>query len=394
MTEENKKIQNSRLREDDTEKNMKILLLTLEYPPFFGGVSSYYYNLVNTWNKKADLVPIVVLNNNDNSLINNKLPALKWLPSIFQLWKNIKKNNIDHVIVGNILPLGTATFFVAKFLPIKYSIILHGMDLAFALKTPRKKNLAIKILNKAENIICSNSFVAQLAKEFVTDENKIKVVTPGLDVQDILNNKLRDTKILETELITKYNLQEKYILFSSSRIVKRKGMDQVIKSMPKLISLVPNLVYVVGGAGPDEEYLKQLANSFPQQIKSRIIFLGKTTEEEKWTWFNLCDDFVMPSRNIEGDFEGFGIVYLEANLAGKPVIAGDSGGVRDAVIDGVNGILVNPENLENIIEAIVTLVKNKEVGRKLGEQGRERVIKEFSWENKIEEVKKIIYAVK
>ena len=372
---------------------MKILLFTLEYPPFFGGVSSYYYNLVNTWNKKADLVPIVVLNNNANSLINNKLPALKWLPSIFQLWKNIKKNNIDHVIVGHLLPLGIATFLVAKFLPIKYSIILHGMDLAFALKTPRKKSLAIKILNQAENIICSNSFVAQLAKEFVTDENKIKVVTPGLDVQDILNNKLRDTKILETELITKYNLQEKYILFSSSRIVKRKGMDQVIKSMPKLISLVPNLVYVVGGAGPDEEYLKQLANSFPQQIKSRIIFLDKTTEEEKWTWFNLCDAFIMPSRNIEGDFEGFGIVYLEANLAGKPVIAGDSGGVRDAVINGVNGILVNPENLEDIIEAIVTLVKNKEVGQKLGEQGRERVIKEFSWENKIEEVREIIFSV-
>jgi len=170
-------------------------------------------------------------------------------------------------------------------------------------------------------------------------------------------------------------------------------MDQVIKSMPKLISLAPNLVYVIGGAGPDEEYLKQLANSFPQQIKSRIIFLGKTTEEEKWTWFNLCNTFIMPSRNIEGDFEGFGIVYLEANLAGKPVIAGDSGGVRDAVIDGVNGILVNPENLEDIIEAIVTLVKNKEVSQKLGEQGRERVIKEFSWENKIEEVKKIVFSV-
>jgi len=372
---------------------MKFLLFTLEYPPFFGGVSSYYFNLVNCWNKKIDVAPIIVLNNNDNLLINNKLPALKWLPAIFQLWRSIKKNNIDHVIVGHLLPLGTATYFVAKFLPIKYSVILHGMDLAFAIKTPRKKSLAIKVLNKAENIICSNSFVAQLAKEFVTDENKIRVVTPGLDVEDILNNKLRDTKILETELVAKYNLQDKYILFSSSRIVKRKGMDQVIKSMPKLISLAPNLVYVIGGAGPDEEYLKQLANSFPQQIKSRIIFLGKTTEEEKWTWFNLCNTFIMPSRNIEGDFEGFGIVYLEANLAGKPVIAGDSGGVRDAVIDGVNGILVNPENLEDIIEAIVTLVKNKEVSQKLGEQGRERVIKEFSWENKIEEVKKIVFSV-
>ena len=95
----------------------------------------------------------------------------------------------------------------------------------------------------------------------------------------------------------------------------------------------------------------------------------------------------MPSRQIKEDFEGFGIVYLEANLCSKPVIAGDSGGVRDAVKNGINGLLVNSENIEEITEAVIKLAKDKNLREKLGRQGKERVIKEFNWEK---QTKKII----
>jgi len=98
----------------------------------------------------------------------------------------------------------------------------------------------------------------------------------------------------------------------------------------------------------------------------------------------------MPSRNIDGDFEGFGIVYLEANLLGKPVIAGDSGGVKDAVINGYNGILVNPEDNKEIKNAILKLSKDEKFREKLGEQGKERVINEFSWEKRTEKIYQII----
>jgi len=114
--------------------------------------------------------------------------------------------------------------------------------------------------------------------------------------------------------------------------------------------------------------------------KVKAIFLGKITDEEKWAWMDLCDIFIMPSRNIDDDFEGFGIVYLEANLSGKPVIAGDTGGVRDAVQNGVSGLLVDPENVDEIANAIIKLSKDKELIKKLGEQGRERAIREFNWE--------------
>ncbi len=98
----------------------------------------------------------------------------------------------------------------------------------------------------------------------------------------------------------------------------------------------------------------------------------------------------MPSRDIEGDFEGFGIVYLEANLCGKPVIAGNSGGVKDAVSDGVSGLMVEPENLEGIANAISRLSNDKDLRDKLGSQGKERAIREFSWENQAANLCKII----
>ena len=112
-------------------------------------------------------------------------------------------------------------------------------------------------------------------------------------------------------------------------------------------------------------------------VKDNIFFLGKISEEEKWAWLNLSDIFIMPSRQIKEDFEGFGIVYLEANFCGKPVIAGDSGGVRDAVEDGTNGLLVDPEDMDNISDAIIELAKNRDLRKKLGQQGRERAITEF-----------------
>jgi phosphatidylinositol alpha-1,6-mannosyltransferase len=124
-------------------------------------------------------------------------------------------------------------------------------------------------------------------------------------------------------------------------------------------------------------------------LKDKIIIINQTTDAERDQWYNASDIFIMPSRNINGDFEGFGIVYLEANLAGKPVIAGRSGGVGDAVIDGLNGLMVDPENVNDIREKIIKLALNPELRHKLGEQGRRRVIEEFNWKKQVNKIYKI-----
>ncbi len=378
----------------------KILLFTLEYPPFKGGVANYYENVVKHWPNSDE---IFILNNNDNKLIKPH-----WLFALFKLLREIKNIKIDHVLVGQILPLGTVTYILSKFIKLDYTIFIHGMSISYTFRKSRKKFIAKRILTGAKNIICESNYTAEIVKKFLGEEyaDKVHVVNPGVDasrnleensesedVSDkVTSSKLRVTKPFQaqrmSELQEKYNLKNKIVLFSVGRLVKRKGFDKVIQAMKEATASVPNLYYFIAGDGPDKKYIYDQAEGVPN-----IVFLGKISDEDKWTWLNLCDIFITVSREIKGDFEGFGIVYLEANICKKPVIAGDSGGVRDAVKSAYSGILVDPENIERIADAIITLAKDEDLRKKLGEQGRQRALKEFRWEDKVREICEIICKV-
>lgn len=344
---------------------MKTLLFTLEYPPFKGGVATYYRNIVKYWPEPDS---IFVLDNNNGQILNSTMLP-KWLLSIFLLKKTIRKKKIDHVIVGHILPLGTVMYFLAKFINIKYSVIIHGTDINFALRVKRKRALASKIMKGAQNIICANSYIADFARinfDKMLDP-KIKVVNPGIETDIKINHERAE------ELKIKYRLYNNPLIFSIGRLVKRKGFDSVLRAMPEIKKYYPDLFYVIAGDGPDKKYIKDEGKGL-----SNVIFLGKISDEDKWAWMSLCDIFAMPSRDEDGDIEGFGIVYLEAGLCKKPVIAGKSGGVSDAVLPAVTGIMVEPKNTEKIANSALKLLDNREERRKMGNTARERILKDFS----------------
>ena len=179
---------------------MRVLLFTLEYPPFHGGVAKYYQHIVEDWPRPDN---IFVLHNNDGKLLAKSIWP-HWLPAIWRLYRAIKKNKINHVIVGHILPLGTVTWLVAKFTGIKYSVILHGLDFASAGVSQRKRRLRRLILAGAQDIICNSHFVAaKVAKAFPNIKNKIQAVHPGVRPRGLLDYKL------DLRLKTKYNLENK-----------------------------------------------------------------------------------------------------------------------------------------------------------------------------------------
>ncbi len=343
---------------------MKILLFTIEYPPFKGGIANYYENIAKYWPKKDNFF---VLHNNNNKLISNLIYP-KWLPAIWQLYKIIKQKKINHIFVGHILPLGTIVFLLSKFLKIKYSVFIHGMDLSFALKNKRKKKIAYKILQNAQNIFCNSNYSANLVNNFISCNKKIKVIYPGIKMPSL---KKYDHK--------KY--KNKFILLTVARLTKRKGQDMVIKIFNRLSEKIPNLYYYIAGEGPDRKYLEKLSNNNP-----RIKFLGKVNEEKKWELLQACDIFVMPSRNIKGDAEGFGISFLEAALVKKPSIAGKSGGVKEAVINYETGILVNPESENDIFNGIIKLANDFDLRNNLGEKAMKRALKDFNWQKQVDEI--------
>lgn len=348
---------------------MKTLLLTLEYPPFNGGVANYYANLVKYWPQAEQLE---VINNNQGGLFKDG--AFSWYQVIGKIRHWQKMMTFDYLLIGQILPLGTAAYFASLIKPFKFAVVLHGLDFSSSLARPRKRFLARLILNKADKIICANSRVAQMVLDFNQRlAAKVKIVNPGVEpsspaaspekVQNLQNH---------------YRLENTFTLLTVGRLTLRKGVDAVIKALadPALKDL--KIKYFIAGTGTQEKYLRELAR---QSLRpEEIIFLGEISEADKWNWFYTCDAFIMPAREIGPDFEGFGIVYLEANLAGKPVIAGDSGGVKDAVQDLESGLLVNPEKIEEISQAILRLANDKKLASDLGEKGKRRAQVEFNWE--------------
>ena len=186
-----------------------------------------------------------------------------------------------------------------------------------------------------------------------------------------------------------YGLKGKKVLLTVGRLVERKGHDYVIKALPDIIKEIPEIHYLIVGDGVYRNELERLSGKL--NIRDFITFAGFIPDDELPEYYAMCDVFIMVSREIKekGDVEGFGIVYLEANAMKKPVIAGRSGGITDAVEDGVNGILVNPTEEKEIARVIIKSMKDDKMRRGLGESGYKRVVEKFSPERQAE----ILYKV-
>lgn len=199
-----------------------------------------------------------------------------------------------------------------------------------------------KILSQADEIITISNFTKKKLLLAGAQESKIKIIEPKAHITPN-NFKVTDKEIKKFK--DKYNLNNKKIILTVGRLVSRKGQDMVIKG----ISQIPEAIYLIVGDGPDKERLAKLAKD--NEVSQRVFFTGRLNDQETAISYAVCDLFIMLSREEGDDFEGYGIVFKEAQSFHKPVIAGRSGGTIDAI--GSNGILVDPNNLEEVVKVIM-----------------------------------------
>jgi phosphatidylinositol alpha-1,6-mannosyltransferase len=393
----------------------KTLLITLEFPPQVGGVANLLANLCARLpnDKISVLAPRVPRNylfdqNQKYKIYRRKLiieTVLFWPRWFFLFWHTCRLirqeiieerkggKRTEEILVGQVLPVGYSALILWKLFKIPYSVLTYGMDITLPARNKWKRRMLIMVLRNARRIICAGSFVQSKVVELGMPKEKTIVIypCPNLNQESRTKNQSFDQtqgRELRKEIIKKHNLEGKRILLTVGRLVERKGHDMVIEAMPKVLDKVPNAVYLIVGDGPNLNNLKFKILNF--KLEGKVIFAGKVPDEGLSAYFDLGDVFIMPSREIDGDVEGFGIVYLEANTAGKPVIGGRSGGVSEAVKEGVSGLLVDPLNVNEIAEAIIKLLTNEELRIKLGNQGKERVEKEFRWEREAEKIVKLL----
>jgi phosphatidylinositol alpha-1,6-mannosyltransferase len=152
----------------------------------------------------------------------------------------------------------------------------------------------------------------------------------------------------------------------------------VLEAMQYILKTNPNIVYLIGGEGPALDSIR--SKIVEKKLEQNVKLLGVISNKELVLYHSIGDIFIMPNRTLlDGDTEGFGIVFIEANAAGNPVIGGKAGGATDAIQDGVTGFLVNPTDSYEIATAICRLTNDYKEARQMGQNGRERAWHHFRW---------------
>jgi glycosyltransferase involved in cell wall biosynthesis len=159
-----------------------------------------------------------------------------------------------------------------------------------------------------------------------------------------------------------------------------KGFDTVIRALPLILDRFPDLRYVIVGQGDDQPRLENLARGLG--VQTRVTFAGSLTDQQIAECYRTCDVFVLPSKAtmVNGKWrgEGFGRVYVEASLAGKPVVGSSGGGAAEAVIDQKTGLLVDPSSAEQTASAVLQLLEDPTLARAMGEAGRKWARENFT----------------
>lgn len=314
-----------------------------------------------------------------------KIVKIFWPLGVFLLAS--RRSSIKAVHCGHVLSTGVMGLINYYLTGLPYVVYTHSADILEYQRNPFIKRLLMRVLRYAWVVVANSHFTRKQLLDLGVDPVKIRVAFPRVDYEAL------QRPVQTNELSQRLGLHGKRVLLSVNRLVMRKGNDVVIQAVARLKRQFPDLVYLMVGQGPYVKTLKGLVER--HGLAQHVIFAGGLSDVDVLRAYHLCDVFIMASREIkaQGDAEGFGISFLEANALGKPVIGGRSGGIPDAVVDGQTGRLVDPQDIEQIVEAVTTLLNNPALARQWGEQGRQRVADHFDWRRGVPELSDLFDAL-
>jgi len=287
----------------------------------------------------------------------------------------------DEVHAGRVLSEGLVGLIVARLKKLPLVIYAHGEEIT-TWRQPGKFRMMRFTYRQADCVIANSDFTRNELLKLGVKPNRIALISPGVDLKRFRPG-LEVSDLRASLGLTK---GQKLIL-SLGRLSRRKGFDQVIRSLPFLVDKGINAYYAIIGIGEDHGYLISVARDIG--VSDRLHMLGHVSSDDLPRWFNAADVFAMPNRNINGDTEGFGMVFLEAAACGKPAVAGHAGGTGDAVADGMTGLRVDGGSLEEVATALARLLEDPGFAERLGSSGYARASKAFSWDVVAEKISAI-----
>ncbi|MEV6618627.1 glycosyltransferase family 4 protein [Streptomyces sp. NPDC051051] len=378
----------------------KTLIVTNDFPPRPGGIQAFLHNMAlrldpervvvyaSTWKRGREGAEATAAFDAEQpfTVVRDSTTMLLPTPGATRRAVGLlREHGCTSVWFGAAAPLGLMAPALRKAGARRLVATTHGHEAGWA-QLPAARQLLGRIGEATDTITYLGEYTRSRIATALSPEAAARMVQlpPGVDEKTFHPGSGGDL------VRARLGLTDRPVVVCVSRLVPRKGQDTLIRAMPRVLAAEPEAVLLVVGGGPYEKDLRRLAHE--TGVAASVRFTGSVPWSDLPAHYGAGDVFAMPCRTRRGglDVEGLGIVYLEASATGLPVVAGDSGGAPDAVLDGETGWVVRGASPEDTADRVAALLADPELRRRMGERGRRWVEEKWRWDLLAERLKELL----
>ena len=372
---------------------MNISIITGHFPPSKGGgIAEWAFGVARELPRLGHKTLVYVTHrknrdlsiHNDEEFICKPMYGRNWhefhrFYAAYYMWKILRKDP-DTIFIATTWGMAKPFKFLKKYFPkSKMIVVAHGLEIT-RLNSKRELRAIRSVVDSCDLILSVSRFTRDEIINRLSDINTthVKFLPNGVDVERFYPCEVDDL------FYKKYSLhQDSDLILTLARIIKRKAHDDVIKALPDIINDFPKAHYVIAGPHRKKDsYLESLKILVKElSLENNVTFIDFIPDEDLKKIYSASKVYIMPSKTLhnEGDSEGFGITFLEANACGCPAIGSYDGGIPDAVENEVNGLLVQSGSSNEIAKAIKKMFSDEDYRLSLAKKGIARVEESFTW---------------
>jgi phosphatidylinositol alpha-1,6-mannosyltransferase len=310
----------------------------------------------------------------------------RYLRQYHRVLEIARRERVDAIHAGAMLPEGWIAGMAARRLRLPLLVYLHGEEICYAKASRQLAWMGRRVMQDAARVVVNSRNSLALAREYWgVREARIRVLHPGVECGKFT------PAVRDLEVRRALGWAERPVVLTVGRLQRRKGQDTMIRALPMIREHVPDVLYAVVGEGDRREHLRELVVELG--VENHVQFHGEPVDGELLRSYQQCDLFALPNRQIGGDIEGFGIVLLEAQACGKPVIAGASGGTAETMRRGESGITIDCSEPTELAKRVVELLLDERRRTEMGRAARQWVVSRFDWEPLTSEARELFRQV-
>ncbi|MFF4752773.1 glycosyltransferase family 4 protein [Streptomyces sp. NPDC002514] len=378
----------------------KTLIVTNDFPPRPGGIQAFLHNMAlrldpgrlvvyaSTWKRGREGAEATAAFDAEQpfTVVRDRTTMLLPTPGATRRAAGLlREHGCTSVWFGAAAPLGLMAPALRKAGAERLVATTHGHEAGWS-QLPAARQLLRRIGESTDTITYLGEYTRTRIAAALGPAAAERMVQlpPGVD------EKTFHPGSGGAEVRARLGLTDRPVVVCVSRLVPRKGQDTLIRALPRILAAQPDTVLLIVGGGPYEKDLRRLADD--TGVAGSVRFTGAVPWSELPAHYGAGDVFAMPCRTRRGglDVEGLGIVYLEASATGLPVVAGDSGGAPDAVLDGETGWIVPGNAPAETAERITALLADPELRHRMGERGRAWVEEKWRWDLLAQNLKQLL----